>query len=249
MMWGDATVRIADGTVFNTGEAIFLDKGAASTIDVDGSAGAQLNTRNGVIFQAMDNDDPGPKMVDGLMLNTGVYRDPAQPVAKIADFDLAATHKTDMVANFAHIKLKGDFFNAVRSIPVGGGMDENGGFRPPSGVAGSNLILSFDDSTIAGRITASSVKHRKSPISSADYQALGEVVNTPAPAVNNGVGVSLKHSTWTVTASSYLSSLSLDERSAIAGAGNRSVKLTVDGVATPIKPGSYKGNIVLSVAG
>jgi len=249
MMWGDATVRIADGTVFDTGEAVFLDKGAASRIDVDGSGGARLNARNGVIFQAIDNDDPGPQMVEGLMLNTGVFHDPAEAPARIAGFDLAAEHKTDMVASFSHIQLKGDFYNAIRSIAVGGGMTPDGGMRPPTGKAGSNLILAFADSGVTGRITAASAKHRKPTITPADYEWLAEVVNTPAPAINNGVVVSLKHSTWTVTGKSYLSSLTLDEQSSIVGADRRAVKLTVDGVATPLKPGSYKGAIVLSAGG
>ena len=245
MMWGDATVKIADGTQFETGEAVFLDKGAASVIDVDGSGGARLVSRNGVLFQAMDNDDPGPQMKDGLMANTGVFHDPAEPVAKVADFDLGATHKTDMVATFTKIALKGDFYNGIRSIAVGGGMGPDGGFRPPTGKSGANLVLAFDDASITGRITASTVKHVKNPIGPADFQSLGEVRNTPQPAVNNGVVVSLRHATWVVTGTSYLTSLTLDEGSAVKNAKGGAATMKVDGVVVPLKAGSYHGNIVI----
>jgi hypothetical protein len=250
MMWGDATVKIADGTIFNTGEAVFLNKGTTSVIEVDGSKGAQLNTRNGVIFQAIDNDDPGPVMVDGLMANTGVFREPATPPAKLKDFDLSAVHKTDMVARFTKIRLKGDFYNAIRSRSIGGGMGPNGPSTTPPVISGSNLVLDFQGTELTGVISATSAKHLKSVITAADYEYLGRVRNTPAPAINNGVIVKLSdNSRWTVTGTSYLTSLVIDDKSSIVGKGNRAVKLTVDGVVTPLKPGSYKGAITLSAAG
>jgi len=245
MMWGDATVKIADGTVFDTGEAVFLDKGAASVIDVDGSGGAKLDPKNGVLFQAMDNDDPGPQMTDGLMANTGVFHDPAGAAEKVAGFDLGATHKTDMVATFSKIALKGDFYNSIRSIAVGGGMGPDGGFRPPTGKSGSNLVLTFDEASITGRITASSARHVKNPIGAADFQSLGEVRNTPQAAVNNGVVVTLRHATWVVTGTSYLTGLTLDEASVVRTARGGKPVLRVDGVAVPLKAGTYRGNIVI----
>ena len=42
---------ISGGTISNTGETTFLDKGQAISITVDGSKGAQLNPGNGVIMQ------------------------------------------------------------------------------------------------------------------------------------------------------------------------------------------------------
>jgi hypothetical protein len=245
MMWGDATVQVSDGTVFDTGEAVFLDKGAASVIEVDGAGGARLNPRNGVLFQAMDNDDPGPRPIDGLMVNDGVFHDAVGPVAKVAGFDLAAPHKTDMVATFRKIDLKGDFYNAIRSIAVGGGMDADGGMRPPTGVSGSNLILSFEDAGVTGRITASAARHVRNPIAAADFQWLGEVRNTPQAAINNGVVVSLRHSTWIVTGTSYLTSLTVDERSVVKTTRGTSPTMKVDGVVVPLKPGTYRGNVVV----
>jgi hypothetical protein len=78
---------------------------------------------------------------------------------------------------------------------------------------------------------------------------LGDLVNTPAPAVNNGVIVSLKDGTvWTVTGTSYLTSLTLDNGSIAAPEGSK-VVMTVNGAKTEIKTGkTYTGNIVLTVS-
>jgi hypothetical protein len=246
MMWGDSTVKIADGTVFNTGEAVFLNKGATAVIEVDGSKGARLNPRNGIIFQAIDNDDPGPVMVDGLMANVGVFRDPSgTPPAKVPGFDLAAIHPTDMVAKFRKIRLKGDFYNALRSRAIGGGMGPHGPSHEPPVISGANLVLDFAGSELTGVISAAVAKHLKPVIGAADYEALGRVSNTPAPALNNGVIVKLSDSRWTVTGTSYLSSLTIGPDAQLNAPAGKALTMTVDGVATPIRPGRYQGDIVL----
>ncbi len=249
MIWGDATVKISDGTVFNTGEAVFLDKGAPADIDVDGSKGAQLNSANGVILQAINNDDPGPVMENGLMANTGVFHDPPTAPEKVKDFDLASQHKSDIVAKFSNITLKGNFYNAVRNQTIGGpqGGGPPGAGGPPPSVSGMNLVLNFDNSTVTGTITAASARHVKNPITPADYQMLAEVVDTPEAAINNGVVVSLTHSTWTVTGTSYLTSLTIASGSTVAAPQGQKLTVMVDGTAKPLQAGTYKGAIVLKV--
>ena len=56
---GGNIIQIGGGTVFTTGEALFLDKGQQAAITVDGAQGAKLTSKNGVIFQLIDDDDPG----------------------------------------------------------------------------------------------------------------------------------------------------------------------------------------------
>jgi hypothetical protein len=63
----------------------------------------------------------------------------------------------------------------------------------------------------------------------------------------NGV-VSLRDSTWTVTGTSYLTHLAISAGSRLAAPQGHSLTLTVDGVATPVRSGTYKGGIVLKVA-
>jgi hypothetical protein len=81
-----------------------------------------------------------------------------------------------------------------------------------------------------------------------DYKYLGVVTNTPSPAVNNGVIVSLDaDSSWTLTNTCYLTSLILEEGSVVVGLDGAEVTMTVDGVETPIAPGAYSGAILLAV--
>jgi Tfp pilus assembly protein PilX len=86
-------------------------------------------------------------------------------------------------------------------------------------------------------------------IASKNATYLGDVTNKPAPAVNNGMIVTLKGGTvWTVAGTSYLTSLTIDDGSIAAPEGSK-VMMTVNGVKTEIKPGkAYSGNIVLSVS-
>jgi hypothetical protein len=255
VMWhGGGTVDISGGTVFNTGETTFLDKGQAITITVDGSEGAQLNPGNGVILQVMDDDDPGP--VFPAMTNTGVYEEPTDPVTPQPDHDMTTADADDALATFSNIDLTGDFYNAMRG-------DVAGPFGPPSP---RNMALTFVNADITGVISASTAEHPLSTIEypigvdevtglpyineghEKDYKYLGVVTNTPSKAINNGVIVSLDaDSSWTLTGTCYLTSLTLEEGSVVAGLGGSEVTMTVDGVETAIAPGTYSGAIVLAV--
>jgi len=246
MMWGDTTVKVSDATQLNSDEVIFLNKAAKATIDVDGSKGAKLNTKKGVILQMINSDDPGPVMTNGTMANTGVYKDPTDAPAKAKDFDLSASHPTDVVANFSNIELKGDFYNGVRSYTVGAAMG-NDAASAKAHDTGMNMVLNFDKSKVAGVITSSTAKHLKAQITAPDYKLLGEVTNTPGPAVNNGAVVNLNASTWTVTGTSYLSALTIGKGSSVVAPAGSKVVLTVNGKVTPVKAGSFKGDVVVKV--
>lgn len=248
-MWhGAGTLSISGGTIVNSKEATFLDKGQQIGITVDGSQGAKLNPANGILEQVMENDDPGPNLVTTVpgricpcTVNDGVYTDPA--TAPTADgYDVTAPQSGDAVSTFSDIALHGDFYNGIR------GDDPGGPFGP--GLQGLNMDLTFDSSTVDGVISAATTKHVVSPISSANYQDLGEVTNSVSPVINNGVIVDLeKGSRWKVTGTSYLSSLALDATSAVTGPAGETVTMTVNGVPTAIIPGNtYTGNIKLTVS-
>jgi hypothetical protein len=66
--------------------------------------------------------------------------------------------------------------------------------------------------------------------------------------VNNGVIVSFdKDSVWTVAGTSYLTSLTIAKGAGINAPKGYSVTMTLDGVKTVIKAGTYNGKIVLTV--
>jgi hypothetical protein len=111
---GDAgSVDISGATSFTTAEALFLDKGQAVKIAVDGTNGAKLMPGNGIIMQLMDDDDPGYDI--GTMDNTGVYNEPATPAEADKEHDLKrAAEGKDAIVSFKNIELTGDFFNSTR---------------------------------------------------------------------------------------------------------------------------------------
>jgi len=253
MLKGSA--KIMDDTVFDTEKAIFLIKGGSANIDVDGSKGAQLNSKNGIIIQILENDDP--------MSITNIYHEPEDPV-KAKDFDVTAVNESDMVGAFANITLKGDFYNGFpggksSGMPEGmqgpeappgseGGAPGGGGGGMRRTASGLNMVLNFENSVITGVITASRARHAKPVITPEDYLLLGEVTNTPSPAVNNGVIVNLAGSTWTVTGTSYLTAMTMVDGAAVTAPKGYKVTMTVDGSEKAIDAGSYRGHIVLTVS-
>ena len=229
------SVDISGTTTVKTNETVFLNKGQQATVIVDGSQGAKITTRNGVLYQLMDNDDPGP--VPPTLSSTGVYTEPTTPVTKDAAFDVITAQPTDAVTTLTDIAVTGDVFNAYRG--------DIGGFGPAQP---RNLVLNLDDSDLTGVVSASTAAHKQSTITSADYRLLGVVTNTPSAVVNNGVIVSLTDgATWTVTGTSYLSSLTVEDGSSLKAPKGKKVTMTVDGVVTPLAGTTYTGNVVLTV--
>lgn len=230
MFFGAGTLTLDGGTVINSERATFLNKGQQTAITVDGSQGARLNPRDGIILQMIELDDPGPVNVNGKMMNVGVYTEPTGDPAKDTTFDVTAAHTTDGAATFTSIKLEGDFYNGMRK--------------------GKNMVLTFEDSTVEGVISASEAKHRVSTIDSSTFYELGIVTNTVRAAVNNGAIVRLNSgSTWTVTGTSYLTSLTVAADAAVKAPRGRTLTATVDGTATAVGPGTtLTGAITLTVA-
>jgi hypothetical protein len=207
------------------------------------------------------------------MTNTNIYTEPTDPPVKAPEFDVTAINSGDAVATFANIALTGDFYNSAKGgsavltaaadePPAGDPPPDDGdpgdpgdGGPPPGGggAPGQNLVLNFENSTITGTISASRAHHYLLEpgvftIGAEDYFKLGEVTNTPGPAVNNGVIVALGNgSKWVVTGTSYLTKLTFDKLGAISAPAGYKVSLSVDGRAKLLRPGTYSGAIVLKV--
>jgi hypothetical protein len=238
-------LTIAGGTIINSKETALIDKGAYTDIQVDGSQGARLNPGNGVIMQVMDDDEPPYDQKTQKWPE--YYEEPTGPVARDDSHDIYIAKATDALAKFSNIELKGNFYNSAR-----GGLKNNA----MTGVAGSvskNLVLTFSNAKITGVISASDALHYYNgkyypKIGKADAMAFSSVIDTPRAAVNNGVIVTLTNgSSWTVTGTSHLTSLTIDEGSTITAPEGNKATMTVDGVAKTVEPGGYKGKIVLTV--
>jgi hypothetical protein len=112
-----------------------------------------------------------------------------------------------------------------------------------------NLALFFRDTQVTGVISAATAKHRVSQITKYNREEIGEVLLTPAPAVNNGVSVILDGSSaWTVTGTSYLTRLTLEPGASIRPAEGRTLTVTLDGTPVTPEPGTIAGNIVIQVS-
>ena len=220
VMWAQGNggaVTIDGGTQLRTAETSFLVKAVKVTVTVDGSRGAQVRPGNGVLLQMMETDDPGS--------TTGVYTEPTGEPAKDSSFDVYTEQADDVVATFTDIALRIDFYNGRRGD--------------------QNLVLTLaNNSRLDGVVSASATRHVISSIDATEYEQLGRVTNTAQASINNGVIVSIgSGSTWHVTGTSYLTSLTVAGGGTVAAGG-----MTVDGEAIPrIVPGTtYTGAIVLT---
>ncbi len=241
-MWhSSGSIEIGGGTEVTTEETMFLVKGQAAEITVDGSEGATLDADNGVLVQMIENDDPGPVAPD--LTNTGVYEEPTGDVAVNADHDPTVADDQDTTALFSDITVEGDVFNGMRGdVEICSPWDG-------CSTEAKDLVLTLDGAHLTGVVSASNASHVQSTITADDYRLLGVVTNEASPVINNGVIVSLRDdSTWTVTGDSYLSSLRVEAGSELVGADDADVTVTVDGAPTVIDAGvTYTGDIHVSL--
>ena len=113
-----------------------------------------------------------------------------------------------------------------------------------------NLGLTLNDSKVTGVISSATQKYREglTLIDESNRLEMANITQTAAPAVNNGVIVSLdEKSAWTVTDTSYITRLDLAPGAVVAAPAGKSLTVTLDGEAIDLKPGSYSGTLVLSV--
>lgn len=190
---------------------------------------------------------------------------------------LCKNKPTDVQATFRDMSLYGNLYNAIsNTCPVGTynpnpapagpppeqleKMIEKGEIEPPapddmpnftktpSTAYPANLFVRLVNVNYEGVVTASVARHAVKRSGRENYAELGKVRNTPCPVVNNGVILSLDEaSSWTVSGECYLSALYIAKGTNVSGKDGKSVHMSVDGKPQPIVPGSYCGNIVISL--
>jgi hypothetical protein len=222
-------LTVDGGTIFNTPKTTFLVLGVPALLTMDGSKGAQINPGNGVIMQVVSDDEPGGP---GTMGAGDSYDEPTTAPKPIAGFDTTSTEGA-ATANFSNIHLKGDFYNSA------------GWGRLTDKL---NMVLNLNKSSVTGVISASEAHHPTPKITKENFKDFHSFTDTARPAVNNGVIVNLTNgSKWIVTGTSYLTSLSIAEDSAVAAPEGSKMEMTVNGVKKEIKAGKYSGKIALTV--
>ena len=229
---GGGVLTIDKGSVVKSRSTAIQVKGRGTTILVDD---AELNAENGVILQAMENDDPflialknGPP--PGAEGGPGGL--PGCPDCGPPPPPPSGTYSPDVDATFRNISLNGDFYNA----------------RTNEGA----MILSFENATVTGVISMATAAPAsgKAPTQET-YQEIGNVTNTAGwTEGQHGLAVTIdSESSWSVTGPSYLSTLNIAEGASIIGPEGRGVAMTVDGNPTEISPGQYNGAVLLDVLG
>ena len=237
---GGAVAEIQSGTVMESGGTTILSKGGSSTLTLDG---VTISSESGIILQLMDSDDAGADFTDSTCpLNTSYTEDTETPVY-VEGTDLTAT---GMDAAFSNMTIVGNFYNSTESYTT----------EDALGVSTSavNLNLTFSNTSVEGVISSTLAQHVDPETGEIittidDYTEVGSIINTVRPVINNGVNVTLTNgSTWAVTGTSYLSSLTIDDTSSILAAdGSQVVVLLVDGVVTELAAGTYTGAITVTV--
>lgn len=242
-------ITVNGGSRIVSGETTFVVKGCSTSFEVEN---ATLEPGNGTILQVMDTDDPrNPRKY---------FVDNEEPDVKNPDRDLTAADGEAVRAVFSNMTINGSFFNGTtnRKYDTGPDMGDPHGPGGPGGGPGmppppkpdekpseqaKNMQITLHHVLLTGAISASAVKHTVKKISKENCEDLGRVVNTPAPAVNNGVIAVLRDQTvWKPVGTSYLTKLVIDETSQVVDA-----HMTVDGVPVKPNPGNiYIGEIVIT---
>ncbi|MGD9210166.1 MAG: hypothetical protein PVI90_05290 [Desulfobacteraceae bacterium] len=224
-----------DGGKYDVADTFALVKGGSingsyttTNIEVDG---ADINifgtaAQSGALLRLMNSDDAGSPGVIEYTIDDLTYE---EYQAYTAEATVDAT-----TATFSNMTVAGDIFNTIYQVEQA-------------------LDVVLDNTTLDGVISSAFEAHVGADgntdgvdgltiyaATDDDYLYIGRVTSTPQPAVNNPVYLTLaNNTTWNVTGTSYLSSLSWESGCTINGT------VTVDG-SEVTTPGDYSGTIVVA---
>jgi hypothetical protein len=256
-------LKVNKGAALNTASSSFVVKGSNTFINIDN---ADLNPANGIVLQLMDSDMPN-------LLSTRYVIPIGEEDEPITGRDLTkADPKEDVFMTLSNMEITGDFYNSTTnlkancrddlcvvesdmtffmpemdaplSLPEGAETD----MEARQGV--KNLDLRFTNVKVKGVISAAKASYRDgvTVIDVSNNKELGAITQTACEPVNNGVIVSLdKDCVWTVTGTSYLTSLTVIEGAVIQAPKGKKLIMTVDGEDRELVPDTYNGKIVMKV--
>ena len=270
----ETELKVNKGSIFNTGSSAFVVKGANAFINIDN---AKLNPINGVILQLMDSDDTGhgtsrfippigevDKAIPGRDLTAANSKEDI--FMTLSNMEVKGNFYNSTTNLMANCRENGKAETAdwpdVDSLMVPTKKAESA--APAAGaVAGAmkmdktalqgakNLDLKFANVKVNGVISAATQAYKEgvTVIDLRNCEEISNVTQTAHEPVNNGVIVSFdKDCVWTVAGTSYLTSLTVANGAVIKAPDGKSLTMTVDGVQTPVKAGTYRGKIVIKVS-
>ena len=261
----DNSVLNIEDSSFRTGKSCLCVKGSATDIRIRNTS---MTAGNGTILQLMDCDEASMSQANfKIPVNEKDVRD--------EDRDLTAVTAEDVSLTLTDCRIDGNFYNSTTNIRAWkrstyGGMgklhdrvlgviempDPDAGMPSPAQMrhhgndlkGAVNLGVTLRASTVTGVISAASQSYREglNLITAENCDELSNVTQAAAPAVNNGVCVTLDAgSAWIVTGTSFLTALTLAPGARLEASGGRKLTMTVDGAPVQPAPGTYRGEIVL----
>ena len=259
------SLKVNTGAKINSEKSSFVVKGSTLNIELDN---AELHPGNGTILQLMDNDDVG-MCQDPFLIPVG-------EVDVRDDRDLTvAVPGEDVFVTVSNMETEGDFYNSTtnfracnRRLPPDPSAPPPPGFTPPPAdgpdgppmmfplrgflgddlMGAKNLDVKIVNAKVTGVISSASFAYKDglTRITPENRDELSNITQTAAKPINNGVILSVdSNSTWVVTGISYLTKLTVEEGASVTGVSG-SVRMTVDGVETELKPGTYTGLIEIT---
>jgi hypothetical protein len=242
MAHGGGDLVITDDTVVNTDNAVFLMK--SGDVNMTVSDGAELNTKDGVILQIIDNDDAlvGLNMGSSIDLrfNTEFKEAEGYPGIDYTAQEVTTDRRNTYTFTATDVTLEGDLYNGTGYF---------------GGQAADLLEVTLgENAKLTGVISATSIIHvdekgdQNTHFTKDEYYHLGHVANKAYYNGANDIDVTLEgDAVWTVTGESIISGLTIGKKAKIKAPRGADVTMTVDGKETPIKAGTYEGKIVLTV--
>jgi hypothetical protein len=238
MAHNNGVINVLDGTQVNAQDAVFLYKAGDVTFSADN---ASLTSNSGVILQMIDNDDStvGAQNGDGGPVFNTTFTEEAGWPSENGSVSSAGGQSNTVNLNLTNGAYAGNVYNGT-------------GYYGQSGDA-LNVNLG-EGATLQGVVSLTETRHvdengeQNTSFTIEQYFYLGHVANRAYNNQSSTLAVTLSDgATWTVTDTSYLTSLTISDGNIQATDGEQ-VVMTVDGVETPIVSGtSYTGSIVISV--
>jgi uncharacterized protein YceK len=238
MSHNSGVINVLDGTQVNAQDAVFLYKAGDVTFNADN---ASLTSNSGVILQMIDNDDStvGAQNGDGGPVFNTTFSENAGWPSENGSVSSAGGQSNTVNLNLTNGVYTGNVYNGT-------------GYYGQSGDA-LNVTLG-EGATLQGVISLTETRHvnengeQNTSFTIEQYYYLGHVANRAYNNQNSNLAVTLSDgATWTVTDTSYLTSLTISDGT-IQAADGKQVVMTVDGVETLIESGQiYTGDIVISV--
>jgi hypothetical protein len=231
---GRGTLTIDRGSSFHTKEAVIQVKSSYPTIIV---SHATLESANGLLIEAIVNDDPhagGGIPPGGMPPGAGgppAAGAPAGAGAPPSVFgpDPAASGPNMITAKLSHVALTGDIVDSMTTL--------------------APMAVSLEHGTLRGAISTATAVPAAGKPTPQTYDLIGKMKHTFGKGEGeNGLEVALgDNAGWIVTKTSYLSALTIGKGARISAPKGSQLALTVDGQPALLHAGSYKGALVLSV--